>query len=61
MWKIGNVQSGGEGYGFNIITIDRRAKPLVWFEYETEEEAKAAAKQVEAAIRRAVLVRPHAV
>ena len=60
MWKIGNVQSGGDGYGFNVVTTEG-SKPLVWFEYETEEEAKAAAKQVEAAVRRAVLVKPHAV
>jgi hypothetical protein len=59
MWKIGDVISGGDGYGFNVTTD--RGKPLVWFEYETEEEAKAAARQVEAAVKRAVLVKPHAV
>jgi len=59
MWKIGHVMPGGDGYGFNATTD--RSKPLVWFEYETEEEAKAAAKQVEAAVKRAVLVKPHAV
>jgi hypothetical protein len=58
MWKIGNVQPGANGYGFNV-TGDQR-KPLVWFEYETEEEAKAARKQIEAAIERAVLVQPFA-
>jgi hypothetical protein len=59
MWKIGHVMPGGDGYGFNVTTD--RDKPLVWFEYETQEEAQDAAQQVKAAIERVVLVRPHAV
>jgi hypothetical protein len=43
MWKIGPVMRSPHGYGFNVTTD--KANPLVWFEYETEDEAKAAAKQ----------------
>jgi hypothetical protein len=44
------------GYGFNVSTS--RNQPLVLFAYETREAAEAAAQQVEAAVERAVLVRP---
>ena len=40
MWKIGHVMLGGGGYGFNVTT--EGGKPLVWFEYETGEDAEAA-------------------
>jgi hypothetical protein len=61
MWKVGQVMSvgvgdGAFGYGFNVTTS--RNQPLVLFAYETREAAEAAAQQVEAAIERAVLVRP---
>ena len=58
MWKVSNVMAvdGGDRYGFNVTTD--RGKPLVLFAYETREAAEAAAQQVEAAIERAVLVRP---
>jgi hypothetical protein len=59
MWKIGHVMSVTDGYGFNVTTD--RGKPLVLFAYETQEAAEAAAKQVEAAVKRAILVKPHAV
>jgi hypothetical protein len=65
MWKVGQVMSveleryGDHGYGFNVTTD--RSKPLVLFAYETQEAAEAAAKQVKAAIERAVLVKPYAV
>jgi hypothetical protein len=65
MWKVGRVMSvelerfGDHGHGFNVTTD--RDQPLVLFAYETEEAAKAAARQVEAAIERAILVRPYAV
>ena len=63
MWKIGDVMEvsipNGVGYGFNVTTEER--KPLVLFAYETQEAAEAAAKQVEAAIERAVLVTPFTV
>jgi hypothetical protein len=52
-WSM-NVADGG--YGFNVTTD--RGKPLVLFAYETREVAEAAAQQVEAAVERAVLVRP---
>jgi Ribbon-helix-helix protein, copG family len=58
MWKVGHVMSVTDGYGFNVTTD--RGKPLVLFAYETQEAAEAAAKQVEAAVKRAVLVKPHA-
>jgi hypothetical protein len=51
MWKIGHVMSVTDGYGFNVTTD--RGKPLVLFAYETQEAAEAAAKQVEAAVKRA--------
>jgi hypothetical protein len=62
MWKVGRVISvelerfGRDGYGFNVTT--NRGNPVVLFAYETEEQAKAAAQQVEAAIEQAVLVTP---
>jgi hypothetical protein len=65
MWKVSDVISveleryGRDGYGFNVTTD--RGKPLVLFAYETQEAAEAAAKQVEAAIERAVLVTPFTV
>jgi hypothetical protein len=64
MWKVGQVMSVGVGddafgYGFNVTTS--RGLPLVLFAYETQEAAAAAAQQVEAAMERAILVRPFAV
>jgi hypothetical protein len=61
MWKVGQVMSvgvgdGAFGYGFNVTTS--RNQPLVLFAYETREAAEAAAQQIEAAVERAVLVRP---
>jgi hypothetical protein len=61
MWKVGQVMSVGVGdgvfgYGFNVTTS--RNQPLVLFAYETREAAEAAAQQIEAAVERAVLVRP---
>jgi hypothetical protein len=60
MWKVGNVMSvqvpdGESGYGFNVTTA--RGKPLVLFAYRTQDAAEAAARQVEAAVEGAVLVR----
>ncbi len=59
-WKVGNVMSvqvpdGESGYGFNVTTA--RGKPLVLFAYRTQDAAEAAARQVEAAVEGAVLVR----
>jgi hypothetical protein len=65
MWKVGQVMSveleryGDDGYGFNVTTD--WGKPLVLFAYETQEAAEAAAKQLEAAIERAVFVKPFTV
>jgi len=44
------------GYRFSVTTD--RGRPLVLFAYQTREAAEAAAQKVEAAIERAVLVRP---
>ena len=60
MWKVGNVMSvqvpdGEFGYGFNVTTA--RGKPLVLFAYRTQDAAEAAARQLEAAVEGAVLVR----
>jgi len=62
MWKITRVQATdvpGEkdlSWGFNIAQANGR--PLVMFAYATEAEAAAAAKQVQSAIQKAVLVKP---
>ena len=56
MWKVGASASVTEGWGFNIT--DERGKPLVAFEYETHGEAAVAARHVEAAIEKALAVRP---
>ena len=42
MWKIGDLISGGDGYGFDVTTD--RGNPLVWFEYETKEEGQSRRK-----------------
>jgi hypothetical protein len=56
MWKIGTVASVTEGWGFNIT--DERGRPLVAFAYETRGEAAVAARHVEAAVEKALTVRP---
>jgi hypothetical protein len=50
------VGDGAFGYGFNVNTS--RNQPLALFAYETREAAEAAAQHFEAAVERAVLVRP---
>ena len=65
MWKVSHVMSVSSSdaskaeYGFNVTTD--RGKPLVLFAYETQEAAEAAAKQIETAIERVVLVKPFSV
>ncbi len=49
------VPDGESGYGLNVTTA--RGKPLVLFAYRTQDAAEAAARQVEAAVEGAVLVR----
>jgi hypothetical protein len=62
MWKVGKVQatdvpgSNDLSWGFNITNANSR--PLVIFAYATEAEAGAAAKQVQTAIQKAILVKP---
>jgi hypothetical protein len=61
MWKVGNVMDdvplGGDfiGYGFNVTT--EQGQQLVVFAYETLAAAEDAARQVEAAVELAILVR----
>jgi hypothetical protein len=55
-WKIGTVATVTEGWGFNIT--DERDRPLVVFAYETHGEAVVAARHVEAAVERALGIRP---
>ena len=54
--KIGTVATVTEGWGFNIT--DERDRPLVVFAYETHGEAVVAARHVEAAVERALGIRP---
>ena len=60
MWKVSDVMEvsipSGVGYGFNVTTEQR--KPLVLFAYDGQEAAEAAARQIAAALERAVLVQP---
>jgi hypothetical protein len=56
MWKVGAVASVTEGWGFNIT--NKGGRPLVAFEYETHGEAEVAARHVQAAVEKALAVRP---
>jgi hypothetical protein len=62
MWKVGTPQptdvpgSKDLSWGFNITNAN--GSPLVMFAYATEAEAEAAAKQVQSAIQKAILVKP---
>ena len=51
MWKVENVKSVKNGYGFHITSLD--GKPVVLFAYETQAEAKAARTDVQAAVEKA--------
>jgi hypothetical protein len=57
MWKVENVKSVKNGYGFHITSLD--GKPVVLFAYETQ-AAKAARTHVQAAVEKAVSELPSA-
>ena len=58
MWKVENVKSVKNGYGFHTTSLD--GKPVVLFAYETQAEAKAARTHVQAAVEKAVSELPSA-
>jgi hypothetical protein len=45
-------------YGFNIIGV--RARPLVTFSFDTQEEAESAHKAMRDIVASAMLIKPHA-
>jgi len=63
IYKVGMItpvreSNGGRTlHGFNLIGINGR--PLVTFNYETEEEAAAAREQMRQAVGRAKTIIPH--
>jgi hypothetical protein len=61
IYNLGAVQSttdGREGYyGFNIVGVHSR--PLVTFSFDTQEEAEAAHKAMQASVAKAKVITPH--
>ena len=63
VYEVGSIaavpeSNGGRTlHGFNVIGINGR--PLVTFNYETEEEAAAAREQMREAVARAKMIVPH--